>query len=106
VAARAATDLNNWLCLMQQTTSHPDTEPVRLPHRALPDYYAEGDLEAREKFLRKTFDDTAVDYDRLEKILGLGTGSWYRRQALTRAGLKPGMQVVDVAGDPQHHAAT
>jgi demethylmenaquinone methyltransferase/2-methoxy-6-polyprenyl-1,4-benzoquinol methylase len=37
-----------------------------------------------------------VDYDRLEKILGLGTGSWYRRQALLRAGLKPGMQVVDV----------
>ncbi len=82
--------------LMQQTPSHPDTQTVRVPHRALPDYYAEGDLEAREKFLRKTFDDTAVDYDRLEKILGLGSGSWYRRQALKRAGLQPGMQVVDV----------
>jgi demethylmenaquinone methyltransferase/2-methoxy-6-polyprenyl-1,4-benzoquinol methylase len=76
-----------------------DPEPngsVHLPHAPLPAYYRSGDAEAREAFLRKTFDDTAVDYDRLEKILGLGTGSWYRRQALLRAGLAPGMQVVDV----------
>jgi demethylmenaquinone methyltransferase / 2-methoxy-6-polyprenyl-1,4-benzoquinol methylase len=70
--------------------------PVHLPHAPLPDYYRSGDAAAREAFLRKTFDDTAVDYDRLEKILGLGSGSWYRRQALLRAGLAPGMQVVDV----------
>ena len=69
---------------------------VHLPHSPLPAYYRSDDAAAREAFLRATFDDTAVDYDRLEKILGLGTGSWYRRQALLRAGLKPGMQVVDV----------
>ncbi|MBK6007571.1 class I SAM-dependent methyltransferase [Ramlibacter ginsenosidimutans] len=70
--------------------------PVHLPHAPLPSYYRSGDAAARETFIRTTFDDTAVDYDRLEKILGLGTGSWYRGQALLRAGLKPGMQVVDV----------
>jgi demethylmenaquinone methyltransferase / 2-methoxy-6-polyprenyl-1,4-benzoquinol methylase len=70
--------------------------PVHLPHAPLPEYYRSGDTAAREAFIRTTFDDTAVDYDRLEKILGLGTGSWYRGQALLRAGLKPGMQVVDV----------
>src|SRR5215203_5655190 len=69
---------------------------VHLPHAPLPAYYRSDDAEARDAFLRKTFDDTAVDYDRLEKILGLGSGSWYRRQALLRAGLAPGMQVVDV----------
>ena len=69
---------------------------VRLPHSPLPAYYSTGDGEARENFLRTTFDETAVDYDRLEKILGLGTGSWYRREALLRAGLAPGMRVVDV----------
>jgi demethylmenaquinone methyltransferase / 2-methoxy-6-polyprenyl-1,4-benzoquinol methylase len=69
---------------------------VHLPHAPLPAYYRSGDAAAREAFIRTTFDDTAVDYDRLEKILGLGTGSWYRGQALLRAGLKPGMQVVDV----------
>jgi len=76
----------------------PEDSPpsVHLPHAPLPGYYRSGDTAEREAFLRKTFDDTAVDYDRLEKILGLGTGSWYRRQALLRAGLKPGMQVVDV----------
>lgn len=69
---------------------------VHLPHSALDAYYAEGDAPGRQAFLRKTFDDSAPDYDALEKILGLGTGSWYRRQALARAGLVPGMQVVDV----------
>ncbi|MGY4829438.1 class I SAM-dependent methyltransferase [Sphaerotilaceae bacterium SBD11-9] len=69
---------------------------VHLPHAPLPIYYASGDLEARNRFLRTTFDDTAVDYNRIERILGLGTGSRYRRMALQRAGLKPGMQVVDL----------
>ena len=69
---------------------------MHLPHSALNAYYAEGDTEARQAFLRRTFDETAVDYNRLEKLLGLGTGSWYRRGALQRAGLQPGMQVVDV----------
>jgi demethylmenaquinone methyltransferase / 2-methoxy-6-polyprenyl-1,4-benzoquinol methylase len=68
----------------------------RLPHAPLPDYYPDGDAAARDGFIQRTFDSTAGDYDRLEKVLGLGTGSWYRRQALVRAGLKPGMQVVDV----------
>ncbi len=75
----------------------PDTETgAHLPHRPLPAYYPEGDAQARERFLVDSFDDTAVDYNRLERILGLGTGSWYRGQALRRAGLRPGMQVVDV----------
>jgi demethylmenaquinone methyltransferase / 2-methoxy-6-polyprenyl-1,4-benzoquinol methylase len=69
---------------------------VHLPHSPLPDYYPSNDAAARAAFLRETFDSAAVDYDRLEKILGLGSGSRYRRQALLRAGLRPGMQVVDV----------
>src|SRR3954471_18291182 len=81
--------------------SDPSREPesrdsVHLPHAALPEYYRSDDRAAREAFLRQTFDSTAVDYDRLEKILGLGSGSRYRHQALVRAGLEPGMQVVDV----------
>lgn len=78
------------------TPNATDAGLVHLPHAALNDYYAEGDLDARREFLRRTFDATAVDYDRLERVLGLGTGSIYRRQALRRAGLQPGMQVVDV----------
>lgn len=74
----------------------PPDSLVHLPHQPLPEYYRTGDAEGRERFLRATFDSTAVDYNRLEAILGLGTGPWYRRQALLRAGLKPGMDVVDV----------
>ncbi len=74
----------------------PDAGLVRIPHTALNAYYAEGDAPGRQAFLRKTFDDTAPDYDALERILGLGSGSWYRGDALRRAGLAPGMQVVDV----------
>ena len=64
------------------------------PHVPLTDYYpSEPD---RQAFLRKIFDDTAADYDRIEAMLAWGTGSRYRRQALVRGGLKPGMKVLDV----------
>src|SRR5207302_5886830 len=64
------------------------------PHPPLGAYYrSEGE---RRAWVRGIFDRTAADYDRLERILALGTGSWYRRRALRDAGLKPGMSVVDV----------
>ncbi len=52
--------------------------------------------EERAGFLRRMFDGVAPDYDRMEQLFTIGTGSWYRRQALARAGLTPGMRVVDV----------
>jgi len=64
------------------------------PHHPLPAYYAD-EVEHRS-FLRRIFDDTAVDYDRIEGVLAFGSGPWYRRQALLRAGLGEGMRVVDV----------
>jgi demethylmenaquinone methyltransferase / 2-methoxy-6-polyprenyl-1,4-benzoquinol methylase len=68
--------------------------PAKAPHIPLTDYYR--DEPSRAKFVREMFDSTAEDYDRMEHILGLGTGKWYRAQALERAGLKAGMRVVDV----------
>ncbi|HEU5297713.1 MAG TPA: class I SAM-dependent methyltransferase [Burkholderiaceae bacterium] len=64
------------------------------PHAPLPQYYSNED--EHERFVRRMFDTTAVDYDRVERILAWGTGSWYRRQALRRAGLQPDTQVLDV----------
>jgi demethylmenaquinone methyltransferase / 2-methoxy-6-polyprenyl-1,4-benzoquinol methylase len=69
-------------------------EPVHAPHEVLTDYYR--DAAAREAYVRQTFDDTAEDYDRIERLIGFGSGPWYRRQALLRAGLRPGLDVVDV----------
>jgi demethylmenaquinone methyltransferase/2-methoxy-6-polyprenyl-1,4-benzoquinol methylase len=64
------------------------------PHLPLTDYYA--DESARHRWLRHAFDQTASDYDRIERITAFGTGPHYRRRALARAGLAPGMDVIDV----------
>jgi len=65
------------------------------PHPILTNYYR--DEGGRRRFVREIFDHTAHHYDRVERMLAFGTGSWYRRKALTRAGLAAGMQVLDVA---------
>ena len=69
-------------------------EPVVAPHPPLSRYY---DASGKRSFVRRIFDDTAADYDRIERMMALGSGSWYRRQALVRAGLTRGMRVLDVA---------
>ena len=67
---------------------------VQAPHPPLLRYYE--NARDRTSWVRGVFDRTAHDYDRLEALVGLGTGSWYRRRALRSAGLKRGMIVVDV----------
>ena len=74
-----------------------DTNPssAHPPIPALPRYFS--DEGARRRFLDSLFDRTAADYDSVERRLAFSTGAWYRRQALVRAGLAPGMRVLDVA---------
>lgn len=69
------------------------TEVLR-PHTPLPAYYR--DEVEHDQYLRRIFDDTADDYDRIERVLAFGSGSWYRRAALQRAHLTAGAQVLDV----------
>ncbi len=72
-----------------------------MPTDALPptpvmrDYYPSS--ASKRAFTRKIFDDTAHTYDQIETLMAFGTGRWYRRQALMRAGLARGMRVLDVA---------
>ena len=70
-----------------------ETETVT-PHPPLTDYYE--NETARHRWLRSKFNASAVDYDRVERLMAFGTGPWYRRQALRRAGLTSGMSVLDV----------
>ena len=65
------------------------------PHPPLSRYYQHPD--ARPAFLRDLFDDAAGYYDRLCGIMSFGSGQWYRGFALRRAGLRPGMTLLDVA---------
>jgi demethylmenaquinone methyltransferase/2-methoxy-6-polyprenyl-1,4-benzoquinol methylase len=67
---------------------------MQAPHQPLKDYYSHE--EERPGWLRALFDQTAGDYDRIERLMALGSGSWYRRRALERAGLRSGMHVLDV----------
>ena len=65
------------------------------PHPTLRAYYPSP--EAKPDFVGRLFDETAGDYDRIERRMALGAGPWYRRQALRRGGLRPGMKCLDVA---------
>ena len=67
---------------------------MQAPIPPLRDYYPSE--RERSSWVRAIFDRAAADYDRLERVLGIGTGPWYRRRALRQAGLEPGMSVVDV----------
>jgi demethylmenaquinone methyltransferase/2-methoxy-6-polyprenyl-1,4-benzoquinol methylase len=75
--------------------NRPTSAATRAPIPALPRYFS--DERGRRRFLDNLFDGTAREYDSVERLLALGSGPWYRRQALRRAGLAPGMRVLDVA---------
>ena len=79
---------------MPQESRAVRTAP-RAPITLLPQYWS--DERTRRRYLDGLFDGTAGDYDFVENLLGLGSGPWYRRTALARAGLRPGMHVLDVA---------
>ncbi|HSJ97058.1 MAG TPA: class I SAM-dependent methyltransferase [Myxococcota bacterium] len=61
----------------------------------MPQYWS--DEPGRRRFTDRLFDGTAGDYDFADRLLGLGSGAWYRRTALARAGLAPGMRILDIA---------
>jgi demethylmenaquinone methyltransferase / 2-methoxy-6-polyprenyl-1,4-benzoquinol methylase len=65
------------------------------PHTPLTKYY--GDPSQREHYVREIFDETAPWYDWAIRFMSFGSGAWYRREALKRIGLKPGMRLLDVA---------
>ena len=68
---------------------------ARPPIGGLPQYWS--DEPTRRRYLDHLFDGTAGDYDFVERLLGLGSGPWHRREALRHAGLAPGMHVLDIA---------
>ena len=77
-------------------TLHDAVEDAPLaPHPPLRQYY--GDPSGRQRWVRNLFDDTGLWYETIIGLLSLGSGEWYRRQALERAGLRSGMKLLDVA---------
>jgi demethylmenaquinone methyltransferase / 2-methoxy-6-polyprenyl-1,4-benzoquinol methylase len=69
-------------------------EPGSLPpHPLLTRYYAD-EAQRRER-VGSWFNEAAPDYDWINQALSFGSGAWYRKQALLRAGLGAGMSALD-----------
>jgi demethylmenaquinone methyltransferase / 2-methoxy-6-polyprenyl-1,4-benzoquinol methylase len=73
----------------------PEEPAAHAPHPPLSRYYRQPD--ERPAFLRDLFDGAAGYYDRLCGVMSFGSGQWYRGWVLRRAGLRPGMTLLDVA---------
>lgn len=65
------------------------------PHAPLARYYS--DESERRRRVASWFDASAADYDWINGVLSFGSGNRYRRTALLRHGLAPGMRTLDVA---------
>jgi demethylmenaquinone methyltransferase/2-methoxy-6-polyprenyl-1,4-benzoquinol methylase len=65
------------------------------PHRPLSGFYPAS--VARQNFVNELFDEAAPDYDWVSGMMSLWRDRPYRREALRRAGLQGGMQLLDVA---------
>lgn len=65
------------------------------PHRPLTDFYA--DPRQRPEYVAGLFDASAEHYDWVCALLAFGTDRFYRKLALGKAGLRPGMRMLDVA---------
>jgi demethylmenaquinone methyltransferase/2-methoxy-6-polyprenyl-1,4-benzoquinol methylase len=68
---------------------------MMLPHPPLKSHYANN--EAKLEFVNRLFNCGAKYYDLVENWGSFRTGSWYRRSALARHGLRPGQRLLDVA---------
>lgn len=64
------------------------------PHPVLQDYY--GSEEERRDRVDHMFDSSAEHYDWITNVMSFGSGRWYRRQALLRAGVAKNNKVLDV----------
>jgi demethylmenaquinone methyltransferase/2-methoxy-6-polyprenyl-1,4-benzoquinol methylase len=73
----------------------PQADGPLAPHPTLPAYFR--DERERRTLVDHLFDVSAAHYDAVIGAMSFGSGRWYRREALKRAGLEPGMDVLDLA---------
>ena len=76
-------------------TACRSAEPALPPHPVLCGHYVSA--AERVGYVRSLFDESAPSYDRINAWMSLRTGERYRRDALVRAGLSVGQQMLDIA---------
>ena len=69
-------------------------EPLA-PHPPLERYYTHG--ADRERAVADIFNEGARHYELVCRLMSFGTGEQYRAHALRKAGLAPGMRLLDIA---------
>jgi len=79
---------------MQDSANQQTDTSSLAPHPVLDSYYQ--DKDSRRERVDQMFDSSAEHYDWICNVMSFGSGTWYRRQALLRAGLQSGMKVLDV----------
>jgi demethylmenaquinone methyltransferase / 2-methoxy-6-polyprenyl-1,4-benzoquinol methylase len=65
------------------------------PHPTLDGHYH--GPEERQEYVEALFDHAAPHYEWICRVMSLGSGALYRRQALQRLGVRPGLSILDVA---------
>lgn len=73
----------------------PSDKSHLTPHPPIEQYYSKE--QDRRNFVSWLFDETASHYDWIIRAMSFGSGNWYRRKALGRAGLADGMEMLDIA---------
>ena len=73
-------------------STSPSTER---PHRPLTEFYSRP--AERPEYIAHLFNSSAQHYDWISAIMAFGSDRYYRRTALRKAGLAPGMKLLDVA---------
>lgn len=79
--------------MTQQGT--PPGAKEHAPHRPLTEFY--DDAGRRSSYVAHLFNRSAEHYNWASNILAFGSDRLYRKMALQKAGLRPGMQLLDVA---------
>lgn len=77
----------------KRTTADPEYSVMPQPPLRRCDVLSEN----RQQDVTALFDRTAVHYQWICRVMSFGSGQFYRRQALARAGLSQAMKVLDVA---------
>jgi demethylmenaquinone methyltransferase/2-methoxy-6-polyprenyl-1,4-benzoquinol methylase len=77
---------------MTDASQAAEIDPLA-PHPPLTQYYA--DEAEHRRWMRTWFDAAAPDYNWINQAMSFGSGNYYRREALRRAGLAAGMSLLD-----------
>jgi demethylmenaquinone methyltransferase/2-methoxy-6-polyprenyl-1,4-benzoquinol methylase len=70
-------------------------DSTRRPHRPLTEFYSSP--SERPEYIANLFNRSAEHYDWISSVLSFGTDRHYRQTTLRKAGLRPGLRVLDVA---------